>query len=115
MYHENVNLKSKKKSQQTSSEQVESGTQLDNHDPSIHGSVDFSSVSTNCDPQAVNINVLEALSATGLRAIRYAKECPLVTNIIANDMDSTAAEMIRQNIAHNDVTNKVLSNHGDGK
>ncbi|KAI0928510.1 hypothetical protein AcW1_005732 [Taiwanofungus camphoratus] len=42
--------------------------------------------------------VLEALSATGLRSIRYAKEIPLVKYVIANDNSPAAVEAMRRNI-----------------
>jgi tRNA (guanine26-N2/guanine27-N2)-dimethyltransferase len=65
--------------------------------------------------KSVRIRVLEALSATGLRAIRYSKECPNVTQIIANDMDETAVEAIKRNIEHNNAGDKVVANQGDAK
>ncbi|SCV74540.1 BQ2448_7569 [Microbotryum intermedium] len=45
--------------------------------------------------------LLEALSATGLRAIRYAKEIPLLKYVVANDLSSSAVEDIERNIAWN--------------
>lgn len=45
--------------------------------------------------------ILEALSATGLRSIRYAKEIPLVKYVIANDLSSSAVEAMRHNIEIN--------------
>ncbi|KAA1471128.1 N2 N2-dimethylguanosine tRNA methyltransferase [Dentipellis sp. KUC8613] len=45
--------------------------------------------------------LLEALSATGLRSIRYAKEIPLVKYVIANDLSSAATAAMRRNIAIN--------------
>ncbi|KAI0818751.1 N2,N2-dimethylguanosine tRNA methyltransferase [Irpex lacteus] len=47
--------------------------------------------------------ILEALSATGLRSIRYAKEIPLVkyVQVIANDLSPTAAEAMRRNVELN--------------
>ena len=44
---------------------------------------------------------MEALSATGLRSIRYANEIPNVTQIIANDLDLDAVELIKKNIQEN--------------
>ncbi|CBH17333.1 N(2), N(2)-dimethylguanosine tRNA methyltransferase [Trypanosoma brucei gambiense DAL972] len=49
------------------------------------------------------ITILEALSATGLRAIRYYKEIPDVRFIIANDIDCDAVECIRRNCEFNEV------------
>ncbi|AIN96512.1 N(2), N(2)-dimethylguanosine tRNA methyltransferase, putative [Leishmania panamensis] len=49
------------------------------------------------------ITILEALSATGLRAIRYYKEITNVRYIIANDMDADAVNCIVRNCAYNGV------------
>jgi tRNA (guanine26-N2/guanine27-N2)-dimethyltransferase len=49
------------------------------------------------------ITVLEALSATGLRAIRYALEIPAIQAVLANDMSPSAIKAIQQNIAHNNI------------
>lgn len=49
------------------------------------------------------ITILEALSATGLRAIRYFTEIEGVRYIIANDLDSDAVDCIRRNCAFNGV------------
>jgi tRNA (guanine26-N2/guanine27-N2)-dimethyltransferase len=58
--------------------------------------------------------VLEALSATGLRAIRYAKEIDGLGTIVANDIEQKAVENIRRNMRHNDVLEtKVVPNCGD--
>jgi len=45
--------------------------------------------------------ILEALSATGLRSIRYAKEIPLVKYVIANDNSPSAVEAMRRNVEIN--------------
>ncbi|CED83675.1 -dimethylguanosine trna methyltransferase [Phaffia rhodozyma] len=47
--------------------------------------------------------ILEALSATGLRAIRYAKEIPGVKYVIANDFSPTAVEAMKRNVSYNDL------------
>lgn len=59
------------------------------------------------------IKILEALSATGLRSIRYAKEVTGVDEIIANDLMEEAVEMIKKNIKINDVENLVIPNQAD--
>lgn len=59
--------------------------------------------------------ILDALSATGLRALRYAKEIPFATNIIANDLSRDAVKSIELNITHNEVNDKVHSNVGDAR
>ena len=62
-----------------------------------------------------NITVLEALSATGLRSIRYAKEIPKISKIIANDFSKRAVESIQKNIEDNNVTDTVEASHADAK
>ncbi|KAM5531216.1 hypothetical protein V8D89_015134 [Ganoderma adspersum] len=47
--------------------------------------------------------ILEALSATGLRSIRYANEIPLVKHVIANDLSPAAVEAMRRNVELNDL------------
>lgn len=59
--------------------------------------------------------ILDALSATGLRAFRYAKEIPFATNIVANDLSPEAVRSIETNIDHNGVKGKVHSNLGDAR
>lgn len=59
------------------------------------------------------IVILEALSATGLRSIRYAKEIPGVKEIVANDLSYPAVQDIKNNIALNNVEHLVTSTHGD--
>ena len=49
------------------------------------------------------ITVLEALSATGLRAIRYALEIPAIRTVLANDVAPSAIEAIHRNISHNNL------------
>lgn len=59
------------------------------------------------------ITILEALSATGLRSIRYAKEIPGIKKIVANDISKKAVESIESNIQSNSVQNIVKTSHSD--
>ena len=61
----------------------------------------------------VRFTILDALSATGLRAIRYAKEINLVTSITANDMSPKATDAIRSNVERNGLEEKVNINTGN--
>lgn len=45
--------------------------------------------------------ILDALSATGLRALRYALEIPFATSVTANDMDRSAVDSIQINVEYN--------------
>ncbi|TRY63562.1 hypothetical protein TCAL_08696 [Tigriopus californicus] len=66
------------------------------------------------DPtKAGKVNVMEALSASGLRSIRYAKEIPGLDKIVANDISKKAVETIRRNIINNGVEELVQPSHND--
>lgn len=60
-----------------------------------------------------SFSILDALSATGLRALRYAQEMPFVTKVTANDLDASAVESIKLNVLHNALEGKIEVNHGD--
>lgn len=63
------------------------------------------------------IKILDALSASGLRSIRYAKELgesgSIVRSIVANDLSETAVDLIKKNITLNNVEDKVTSSLSD--
>ncbi|XP_013173753.1 PREDICTED: probable tRNA (guanine(26)-N(2))-dimethyltransferase [Papilio xuthus] len=65
------------------------------------------------DNNQIPVTILEALSATGLRSIRYAKEVPNVSKIIANDLSQEAVNTIKENIIHNNVQNIIETSHDD--
>jgi len=52
--------------------------------------------------------LLEALSATGLRSIRYAKEIPLVKYVIANDLSPAAVNVMKRNVVINGLSDEVV-------
>ncbi|KAI0388853.1 S-adenosyl-L-methionine-dependent methyltransferase [Xylariaceae sp. FL0594] len=69
-------------------------------------------------PPAANaprFTILDALSATGLRALRYAQELPFVTSVTANDLSASAVEAIRRNAEHNGVASKINATQGDAR
>ena len=59
------------------------------------------------------LRILDALSATGLRALRFAKEIPQATSINANDLSCSAIEAIKTNIAYNGLTGKITTSVDD--
>ncbi|KAL8728269.1 MAG: hypothetical protein Q9166_005510 [cf. Caloplaca sp. 2 TL-2023] len=59
--------------------------------------------------------ILDALSATGLRALRYVKEIPHVTMVTANDLSPSAAASIKLNAEYNGIAGKVQPTTGDAK
>ncbi|KAI5303611.1 3-oxoacyl-[acyl-carrier-protein] synthase [Ascosphaera pollenicola] len=58
-------------------------------------------------------SILDALSATGLRALRYAKEISFATKIVANDLSGSAIAAMKLNITHNGVGHVVEPSKGD--
>lgn len=63
----------------------------------------------------VSFQILDALSATGLRALRYAKEIPAATRIVSNDLSALAVDAIKKNIKYNEVEDIVRPNVGDAR
>ncbi|XP_033116946.1 tRNA (guanine(26)-N(2))-dimethyltransferase-like [Anneissia japonica] len=59
------------------------------------------------------ITILEGLSASGLRSIRYAKEIAGVKRIVANDFSRAAVESIERNIKHNKIGDIVEASLSD--
>lgn len=65
------------------------------------------SIQTDKKPQSPPFRILDALSATGLRALRYAQEIPFATSITANDMDRKAVKSIEMHLEHNRLAHKI--------
>ena len=61
------------------------------------------------------ISVLEALAATGLRAIRYAQEVAGIGQVVANDMDADAVKSMRRNVDFNGVGSIVTPHQADAR
>ena len=59
------------------------------------------------------IRILDALSATGLRAIRYAKELPVKTHVTANDLSAPATAAIKRNVEHNCLLGNIQISTSD--
>ncbi|KAI1373664.1 dimethylguanosine tRNA methyltransferase [Hypoxylon crocopeplum] len=72
---------------------------------------------TRRDDQATGprFTILDALSATGLRALRYTQELPFVTSVTANDLSPSAVAAIKRNAEHNGVASKVNATSGDAR
>ncbi|SMQ48416.1 unnamed protein product [Zymoseptoria tritici ST99CH_3D7] len=64
-------------------------------------------------PAGPKFRILDALSATGLRALRYAQEIPLNTSIVANDMNPNAIKSMKLNVEHNKLSSSITPNLGD--
>ncbi|KAF2727168.1 TRM-domain-containing protein [Polyplosphaeria fusca] len=89
---------------------VDKGVDKVMHESSPRPDVQYSE-----DPRSYrpDFRILDALSATGLRALRYAKEIPSATAITANDMSSKATESIALNIQHNQLNDKITAHTGN--
>eukprot|EP01095_Lingulamoeba_sp_RSL-Kostka_P005673 TRINITY_DN1713_c0_g1_i2.p1 TRINITY_DN1713_c0_g1~~TRINITY_DN1713_c0_g1_i2.p1 ORF type:complete len:597 (+),score=182.67 TRINITY_DN1713_c0_g1_i2:29-1819(+) len=61
------------------------------------------------------LKILEALSASGLRSIRYLKELPdeKIHSITVNDIDENAYESIKMNLKYNNVEKKGIPKLND--
>ncbi|PNS20753.1 N2,N2-dimethylguanosine tRNA methyltransferase [Sphaceloma murrayae] len=56
-----------------------------------------------------HLRILDALSATGLRALRYASELPIPTKVVANDLLATATRAINLNVTHNKLNHAITA------
>ncbi|KAG5645230.1 hypothetical protein DXG03_006647 [Asterophora parasitica] len=93
--------------------------------PPIDAKPESSAGTQTKSPEPYKFVLLEALSATGLRSIRYAKEIPLLKHVIANDLSPSATAAMKRNIDINDlgptpatdsspeIPGKVRINEGD--
>lgn len=68
---------------------------------------------TKANPFQPTVRALDALSASGLRALRYAQEIPALTHVVANDISVSATKAININIKHNKQDAKISLNTGD--
>ncbi|KAI9506767.1 N2,N2-dimethylguanosine tRNA methyltransferase [Coemansia spiralis] len=61
-----------------------------------------------------NITILEALAASGLRSVRYAKEIDGIDHILTNDLLEDAVESIKRNVHFNGLSQSLVrANQGD--
>lgn len=61
------------------------------------------------------LRVLEALAASGLRSIRFAKEVPGLRAVVANDCSARAVELMGRNVAFNGVGALVTPHMADAR
>lgn len=59
------------------------------------------------------VRILEALLATGLRAIRFAHEVPHLSRVVANDLLPEAVQSINRSAAYNGLEEVVVGHQGD--
>ncbi|KAJ4349764.1 RNA methyltransferase tRNA(m5U54)methyltransferase [Didymosphaeria variabile] len=91
----------------------------DNTDAAMSGTEDVNAAASETErpteqsPWRPPFSILDALSATGLRALRYANEIPFATSITANDMSEKATQSIALNVKHNRLENKIQAHTGN--
>ncbi|MCJ1365371.1 RNA methyltransferase tRNA(m5U54)methyltransferase [Acarospora aff. strigata] len=66
-------------------------------------------------PWKPTFTILDALSASGLRALRYAKEIPFLTSVTANDLSKEATTSIKVNIQHNKLEDHIFAITSDAR
>ncbi|KAF4701441.1 tRNA methyltransferase 1, partial [Perkinsus olseni] len=58
--------------------------------------------------------VFEAMAASGLRSVRYAKEVKNLKHVVVNDLDEKAADNIKANLKHNCIPETIAeASHSD--
>ncbi|PYH96178.1 N2,N2-dimethylguanosine tRNA methyltransferase [Aspergillus ellipticus CBS 707.79] len=62
-----------------------------------------------------SFTILDALSATGLRALRYASEIPFTSYVVANDLSASAIQSMKVNIEYNQLEGHIRPNNGDAR
>ena len=62
-----------------------------------------------------SFTILDALSATGLRALRYASEVPNSPLVVANDISPSAVQSMKMNIEYNGLQDAVQPKVGDAR
>ncbi|QRD84341.1 N2,N2-dimethylguanosine tRNA methyltransferase [Aspergillus flavus] len=67
------------------------------------------------DNTTPSFTILDALSATGLRALRYASEIPFATCVVANDLSPSAIKSMKLNIEYNGLGKLIQPNTGDAR
>ena len=65
------------------------------------------------DAATGGLRVLDALAATGLRSVRYAKEVPGVKKVVSNDIEAEAAKKCQENATSNGCESLVEAVCGD--
>ncbi|KXJ92418.1 N2,N2-dimethylguanosine tRNA methyltransferase [Microdochium bolleyi] len=94
---------------------AQNGAQENNTDKKPEDEPEVRETQSGRQLKAPHFTILDALSATGLRALRYAQEIPFVTSVTANDLTADAVEAIKRNADHNGVASKITATQGDAR
>ena len=74
-----------------------------NDDMVLNRDISVSALKTYSEKQDVKLTVLDALSASGIRGIRYLKDVPNLEKVVLNDSKHEAVENIKRNLGKNQV------------
>lgn len=114
--------KGKKRKREEDTEDQTSGTATGEQKDARPESGEQEAVTTNGKQEAqpdssaaLSFTILDALSATGLRALRYASELPSVTKVVANDLSTSAIHSMKTNIDYNKLQDQIQPNLGDAR
>lgn len=88
--------------------------ETDAHGPMAKGNLPDSGAPTG-PSNPPSFTILDALSATGLRALRYASEIPFTTRVVANDLSPSAIQAMKTNIEYNGLGKLIQPNVGDAR
>jgi tRNA (guanine26-N2/guanine27-N2)-dimethyltransferase len=103
--------KKQKTTEDGEDEQEESGAQQEEGAAGMRDAA--TGTSQGHEPWKPAFTILDALSATGLRALRFAQEIPFATDITANDMSQNAVDSIRLNVKHSKLEDKIKAKTGN--
>ncbi|KAM5348155.1 hypothetical protein ACJ41O_007979 [Fusarium nematophilum] len=117
-YESRMNKQGKKRKRDDDEKKLAENTQPPAAQDESHPTEEASGADTAAKPQQsktykAQFRILDALSASGLRALRYAHELPFVTSVKANDLSDSAAQTIQTNVKHNGLENKISVTQGD--
>ena len=79
----------------------------------LDGAAENANAKVRANQKDGGLRILDALSASGLRAIRFALEVPNVELVVANDFSEQAFDSIKQNVRLNGVEGKVKPSFSD--
>ncbi|KAE8362481.1 S-adenosyl-L-methionine-dependent methyltransferase [Aspergillus caelatus] len=108
------NLKGKKRKREDGDEEEPNG-KGNNIDNQTRSSDHLASESHAGEHTTPSFTILDALSATGLRALRYASEIPFATRVVANDLSPSAIKSMKLNIEYNGLGKLIQPNTGDAR
>jgi tRNA (guanine26-N2/guanine27-N2)-dimethyltransferase len=63
----------------------------------------------------LDLHVLDALAASGLRSMRYWKECPDIYHVTINDLDPAAHDRALQNVDSNGLSSHLIAPEAPGR